>query len=102
MNPFDDSEIARLAPDRQGPPGFEHLPAPLSARAWGVYCYAMTLPDRTFSVAKITEVFTEGRDALATAVDQLIDNGMVERRKGRNGNLVRVELVALDLKVNPW
>jgi hypothetical protein len=65
----------------------------VSARAWGIYCHAMASPDRLFTVSGLVPVFTEGRDALTTAAQELVDAGLAQRKRWQEGNLVRVAFV---------
>ena len=69
----------------------------VSARAWGLYCHAMASPDRSFSVASVVPIFTEGRDALTTAAQELVDAGLAKRERWREGNLVRTAFIVQEV-----
>lgn len=52
----------------------------ISARAKGLYFYLMTLPTNwEIHKAEIFEHFTEGRDAMNKAFNELIENGYIEK-----------------------
>lgn len=51
----------------------------ISARAWGIYAYLLSRPDGwVIHVRQLQKVFTEGREAIYTAMRQLRDAGLLE------------------------
>lgn len=50
----------------------------ISARAWGVYCYLLSRPEGwECRVSHLRTVFKEGRDAIYTALRELVDVGLM-------------------------
>lgn len=51
----------------------------ITARAWGIYAYLLSRPEGwVIHVRQLQQVFTEGRDAIYTAMRQLRDVGLLE------------------------
>ncbi|MEU4229450.1 hypothetical protein AB0F17_34580 [Nonomuraea sp. NPDC026600] len=61
----------------------------LSARSYGVYLHALTLPDGWFTIASLMETFTDKRDGLTTTVNELIAFGLVTAEARYDNNLRR-------------
>lgn len=61
----------------------------LSARAWGVYVYLLSMPpDWETSARHLSKsVFREGRDAILTALHELVSAGLMVIEEYRIGNL---------------
>jgi len=56
----------------------------LSARAWGVYVYLLSRPEGwVIHVRHLQSIFTEGRDAIYTAMKQLREVGLLEMESYR-------------------
>lgn len=61
----------------------------LSAKAKGVYCYLYAKPDGwDFSAKRIQEDFTDGRKGINSALQELEDNGYLERNRQPDGRVV--------------
>lgn len=51
----------------------------ISARAWGIYAYLLSRPEGwVIHVRQLQQIFTEGRDAIYTAMKQLREAGLLE------------------------
>ena len=74
----------------------------LSARAKGIYFYLMTLPkDWEIHKCEIYEHFTEGRDALDTAFDELMKAGYITKEvKKEKGKFVSFTYTVYEETIN--
>ena len=62
----------------------------LSARALGVLAYALCCPADPLTLSRLAYVFSEGRDAVASAREELVGLGLLERVEDRDGGLRRI------------
>lgn len=62
----------------------------LSARGLGVLTYALCCPDDPLTLSGLAHVFSEGRDAMAAAREELVGLGLLERVEVRDGGLRRI------------
>ncbi|WP_344923183.1 hypothetical protein [Streptosporangium oxazolinicum] len=65
------------------------VPAGLSARSYGVYCYMVASGADWFTVSSLMEVFSDRRDGLNTTMSELIRAGLIASVERREKNLVR-------------
>ena len=77
----------------------------ISARAWGIYAYLLSRPDGwVIHVRQLQQVFTEGRDAIYSAMKQLREAGLLEMesyREDRQPPKKRYVLVDLEKLLEP-
>lgn len=74
----------------------------LSARAWGLYIYLSTRPEGwVIRVPHLQKVFTEGRDAIYTALHELVDQGLMVKETYQDNGVPRQRHVLAVPDVRP-
>lgn len=71
----------------------------LSLRAKGLLCYFLSKPDNyTFYLKNMTKEFKEGRDAIRTTINELVEEKYMIKRRLRNsqGKFSEYEYIVFD------
>ncbi|KNY27574.1 DUF6017 domain-containing protein [Pseudobacteroides cellulosolvens] len=72
----------------------------ISWRAKGILCYFLSDKNRKLKPKDIEEISKEGRDAVYSAINELLDNGYIQRVEIREkGRFIAVEYKVNDLKI---